>query len=438
MIEISAILFVSIFFTLVIIFPSFEKIKFKNYLILQNNLNFNILFFFSILNLILFLKIFNFDLSTIIYIVFLIYSALLIFNLFNVKNFKFEKNLNYPLPILFILILIIFIFSIDLANNLTLFWDTQKIWYPKALIFFYDGSISDLKYSDYPHYSFFGSLMWAFFWKVSNMNSEYFGRIFYIVFFCFSILNLINLFKVSAKKKIIFFLLLNLLIYNYWHFRGTQEILVFSLLLICFQFLFKTFFQHEKNIYNIIIIILSLNLILWTKNEGLILILITMTLIMLFSKENYIYSSVIFAIIFALIFFRFYIFKLYGLEFDLSKDFDFKNIISIFYENLKFKNLYFISKYIVFSFLKFPHILLSLVCAFLIFFDKKLLKKTLFLYFYLFLSIFSIFVIYLCSNSNVLEFMVSTGSLRLIFEFSSPYLLFILVFFENRFKKIAD
>lgn len=159
---------------------------------------------------------------------------------------------------------------------------------------------------------------------------------------------------------------------------------------------------------------------------------------MLFSKENYIYNSIIFVIIFALIFFRFYIFKLYGLEFDLSKDFDFKNIISIFYENLKFKNLYFISKYIAFSFLKFPHILLSLVCAFLIFFDKKLLKKTLFLYFYLFLSIFSIFVIYLCSNSNVLEFMVTTGSLRLIFEFSSPYLLFILVFFENRFKKIAD
>mgnify|MGYP001190074574 CR=1 FL=1 len=52
--------------------------------------------------------------------------------------------------------------------------------------------------------------------------------------------------------------------------------------------------------------------------------------------------------------------------------------------------------------------------------------------FYFILTVVLIFLIYL-SSTNI-EFMVSTGSLRLMFEFSAPYLLFILVFFKERFK----
>ena len=74
----------------------------------------------------------------------------------------------------------VFILSIDLAYNLTFFWDTQKLWFPITLNFFYDGSIADLKETSNPHYSFLGSLIWAFFWKLSFMNNEYFGRIIYI------------------------------------------------------------------------------------------------------------------------------------------------------------------------------------------------------------------------------------------------------------------
>ena len=395
MIEISAILFVSIFFTLVIIFPSFEKIKFKNYLILQNNLNFNILFFFSILNLILFLKIFNFDLSTLIYTVFLIYSALLIFNLFNVKNFKFEKNLNYPLPILFIMILIIFIFSIDLANNLTLFWDTQKIWYPKALIFFYEGSISDLKYSDYPHYSFFGSLLWAFFWNISNIENEYMGRIFYLVIFCFSIKNFINLTYLKSDKKIISFLFLILLIYDYWLFRGTQEILVFSFLLICFNNLFKIICENKSNWKNLLIVFLSLNLLIWTKNEGIILSFVILSLLIVFIKSNANYKVLLTLIFFLLIFVRFFVYKLYGIDTSLSKDFDFRNLPYHFLNNLNFNNLIIISKYVFVSFLKFPHIFLSLLCALMLAKNKVILKKYIFLYIYLISTIFLLFLIYL-------------------------------------------
>tara|TARA_B100000965_G_C19071734_1_gene532363 strand:+ start:194 stop:517 length:324 start_codon:yes stop_codon:yes gene_type:complete len=105
----------------------------------------------------------------------------------------------------------------------------------------------------------------------------------------------------------------------------------------------------------------------------------------------------------------------------------------IFINNFSITNIFLISKYIVFSAFKFPHIILSLLFAILICFNETLFKKYKFLYVYLFLSFSLIFLIYLSSTLNM-EFMVSTGSLRLMFEFSAPYLLFILVFFKERFK----
>ena len=96
-------------------------------------------------------------------------------------------------------------------------------------------------------------------------------------------------------------------------------------------------------------------------------------------------------------------------------------------------NLTLISKYIIFSLFKFPHIVLSMFFALAIAFDKRLFKKFIFLYVYLFLSIFLIFFIYL-SSPHDLDFMVSTGSMRLMLEFSAPNLLFILIFFKDKFK----
>ena len=87
------------------------------------------------------------------------------------------------------------------------------------------------------------------------------------------------------------------------------------------------------------------------------------------------------------------------------------------------------------SSLKFPHIVLSLFCAFIILFNKKLFLKSLFIYLYLALSVSTIIFIYLSSPQNI-EFMVSTGLMRIFFEMSAPYLLFILVLFENKIKKV--
>ena len=79
--------------------------------------------------------------------------------------------------------------SLDLSNNLTLYWDGQKLWLPKAIIFYNNGYVSDLSATAYSHYSFLGSLLWAFFWKVSSFEYEYFGRIFFLAIYCFALFN---------------------------------------------------------------------------------------------------------------------------------------------------------------------------------------------------------------------------------------------------------
>ena len=434
MIELISIFFSIIFFTSIIFFPRLKSTEIKNLKIYNSSFDLNTLNILVILNVVLIFTLVGIKLSDINLITYIAYSIFLFYFLLNIKNYFFEKSYKY---FLISFILIVFIFSIDLAYNLTLYWDAQKMWLPKALVFYEDGSVSNLKETAYPHYSFLGSLLWAFFWKVSFISNEYIGRIFYVIIFCFSIINFLDLSKASYEKKIIYFLFLNLLIYNYWHFRGTQEILIFSFLLICSKYLFKIFFEKEININNFILVFLCINLIVWTKNEGIILGLIIISLFLIFLKKNISDKAKIASVFIILVFLRFIFFKFYGLEINLSKDFDFKSIFEIFYQNLNFKNLFLISKYILISFLKFPHIALSLICAVLIIKDKKIFKRCYFLYAYLFLSISLIFAIYLSSVHNI-EFMVSTGALRLMFEFSAPYLLFIYIFFKENFKKIIN
>ena len=136
-----------------------------------------------------------------------------------------------------------------------------------------------------------------------------------------------------------------------------------------------------------------------------------------------------------MVFLRFKIFNYYGINVSLSEDFDFNNLFTIFFSNLNFNNIEIVLKYLAISSLKFPHIALSFICGFIILFDKKLFFKSLFIYVYLILSLSTIIFIYLSSPQNI-EFMVSTGLMRIFFEMSSPYLLFILVLFENKIEKV--
>ena len=84
------------------------------------------------------------------------------------------------------------------------------------------------------------------------------------------------------------------------------------------SFKFKIFFQKELNIYNLILVFLSLNLIIWTKNEGILLGLIIIFLFAIFLKKNVSYKIMISTIFLILVFIRFILFKFYGLDTNLS------------------------------------------------------------------------------------------------------------------------
>ena len=429
MIELLNIFSFSLFLTLFFYSPFFKKnISNKNNFF--DNYDLKNLSFLILINLLLILKLLNLNVTQITNIFYSIIFVFIIYFLTNFKKFVFEKNIYFYF---FINLMVLFILSIQISNNLILYWDAQKLWLPKAIVLYNDGSISDLKNTFYSHYSFLGSLTWAFFWKISNFEHEYYGRIFYLALYCFGLFNFLSLIKLDRNLKTISFLLLVMITYDYWHFRGTQEILIFSFLLILSKYLFNLILENKSSKFNLIIIILFLNLIIWTKNEGILLTLIISFIILIFFKENLRFKLIFLSVTIFLIFLRFAIFKFYGLDLDLSQDFDFSNIITIFMNNFKTANIYIILKYVVYSTVKFPHIILSLFFALMIIFDRKLFKKIIFLYVYLFLSIFLIFFIYL-SSPQKLEFMVSTGSLRLLFEFSAPYLLFILFFFRERIK----
>ena len=430
MIEIFNILTFSLLITFLFFLPLWKKNKFSNLKGTMEHYDRSVLYLLIILNLILVLLLFTLNISQIISIFYSFIFIFVIYFLINFKKFTFPKNINYNF---FFFTLLLFIISIDLSNNLYLFWDSQKIWYPKAIILYNDGNISNLQNTSYAHYSFLGSLLWSFFWKISSFDHEYFGRIIYIAVYLFSLKTLLSLVDIKKSINILCLLILILITYDYWHFRGTQEILIFSFLLILFKYLYRYFIEKNNSKFNLILIFLCLNLIVWTKNEGILLSFIIIFLLIFFLKENINFKLTLLLCGFAIFFLRFISFKLFGLETNLSKDFDFLNIFDVIQNNLTLFNFILISKYIVISTLKFPHIILSLFFALLIFFEKPLLKKIIFLYIYLFISIFLIFLIYLSSPHNM-EFMVSTGSLRLMFEFSSPYLFFILFYFKEKFK----
>ena len=65
--------------------------------------------------------------------------------------------------------------------------DFLKCWsglgyYNRAINFYNELNFTEISQNArMPEYPFFGSLSWTFFWKLSFLDKEYFGRIFYLL-----------------------------------------------------------------------------------------------------------------------------------------------------------------------------------------------------------------------------------------------------------------
>ena len=158
------------------------------------------------LNLILFISFFNLSLMNIIFCYF-IYLLILIFVYFyRYKKVIFLKN-NY-----FFYFILLFstssILFIEVANNLILGWDVQKFWIYKTLNFFNGNSIANLPELPNPWYPYLGSLAWSFFWKLSLIEYEYSGRLYYVFIYLSSLLLVIKNLELSKINKFLIFIFL--------------------------------------------------------------------------------------------------------------------------------------------------------------------------------------------------------------------------------------
>ena len=430
MTEFLQILLFSFLFTSFVYLPYYRITIPKNEISYLNLADKNILNILILGNFILILSFFDIKISDIIKsFYFLTFIALIFFW----KDYKILKR-DYFYHLIFFVVLIFFL-SIDLAYNLTLYFDAQKFWLPKVLLFFNNESLFGLSKISKPEYPYFGSLIWAFFWKLSNLNNEYIGRIFYNILLCYSIYNLTDLLKISNLKKLSLFIIILFIIYDYWHMRGSQEILVFSFLLICSKYLFL--FVHEKKINNghLLILFFSLNLLIWTKNEGIFFGLFILITLLVYSKINLNFKILISLIFLLLILNRFYIFDIYGLKISVADadDIDLLNLFGSIIKNFNLYNFYFISKNILISTIKFPYIILSLFFMIPLFVQVNLKEKNFFIFFYLILNISFIYFVYFAATPHF-KTVVATSLNRIVFESCAPFLLFPIIYLKKVMK----
>jgi hypothetical protein len=429
------LIFSSFIFLLFLIIP-IRKIFLINFENCEKNI-----FDYSVSNLIIFsnllliLSLLKINISSIVIINYFLFFLSSIFFYQNI----IKKVLKFDNLLLFVsFFVILFILSVNIANNLTLGWDAQTTWFPRTINFYNDLIFTKIaQNARIPEYPFFGSLSWSFFWKFFSTNREYLGRIFYVVIFLLSIFSFVDLLNVSIIKKIFFSLILILLIYDYWHFRGFQEIIIFSFLLIISKYIYYIIFENKLKIEYLFIILITSNLIIWTKYEGIFFSLFVFILIFCFSNFSLKIKILNLFFLTLLIFARFFIYEInnidIGLQNSLENTFDFKNIISVFFENFKIINLKIIFINLCYSIFKYPILLISFIFAIILCYSDIKFKKILFIYIYLLLNICFIFFVYL-STTYDLNFMVVTGLNRVFFESSALYLLFGLIYIKYKLK----
>ena len=376
----------------------------------------NILFFISILNI-------N---SKYIFYLFVILIILLYF--FNFRKFNF-KNIKIDYYLLIPLSFVIFI-SIDIAHELYFEWDAQVHWYLKALNFFQDQKLDNLKNFDVAEYPHLGSYIWSFFWKFPLNSFEYLGRISYVFVYVLSIFSITECLKVHVFEKIIFAVLLISLTYSYEIFSGLQDVLLFSLILITAKFSY--YFYEKKFAFNhlqlIIILLGTVNIIFWVKNEGIFYSLFL--LFCFFITNNLILKNKIVLITGSLIivFLRIFIFNFYNTElnpgyfqFERTLDFEFLLILEKI-KTITFYLLIYLSQNLIY--------LLTIPILIYIFFKYPKKNITKFVIYFLILNLFFIYLTYLFMSTET-ELLIRSSMKRLIYQTSGFYFLAIIILINN-------
>ena len=416
-----------VFFSISIFRLKSNKILILKNITLFDQITFNLII---LINLILFLSFFNFKIFTIILIISFVIFLSLLYNLVSKYSLKdFEFNLK-----IFFFIIFFILISFDLAFNLRLGWDAQKLWFPKVLNFYQGNNIANLQTLLWPEYPFLGSLLWSFFWKISFSEYEYLGRLIYVFIFCLSIFSISEILKLSLIKQILFASLSILLVYNYNLFDGHQEIIIFSLIIFAAKYSYLIISEKKLNIFYLIFLVLIFNALIWTKNEGIFISIFLFLNIFLFSKYKLKYKLISLILLILFIILRMVVFKFYNFEISLQPG-SYNNFsINEIFNKISVDRLVIIYKYMFQSIFKNYLTLLSGLFMLIYFFKKKNFKDINFVLLYLILNIIFITFAYLLTDLPI-EFAAKSGTDRLMFEFSGYYLLFIIIYLNEFYKK---
>ncbi len=390
---------------------------------IQNKLNiyFNLLIN---LNILLYLSILPFKLSE--YINFIYILLILLFFKNYLINFK-KDNVRTSFSFLSIFFIIFFILAVDISNKLNLSWDSKWFWYIKSLYFFQDNTykeLSDYTFNDFhPH---LGSYIWAFFRKISFNQYEYFGRLFYLFIYLGSLILIsCNFFKKNIYNFIIFILLI-IINYKYYYFTGLQEVILFSFLVIISKLVYD--YIYNRNISYLLFIALSLNIILWTKAEGIAFFFITIICINFIKKIEISHRIKFNFFVLSLLILKIIIFKIFEIKLN-NQPYYLDYILSLNLDLLLFK-IFNISAYLFYYsltniiFILFPLIVLV---KYKKTFNDEFQK---FNFIFYILNISFIFSAYLFRDMEIVYSLKTTID-RIIFASSGFYLLYIIHQIKN-------
>ena len=284
----------------------------------------------------------------------------------------------------------------------------------------------------YPH---LGGYIWAFFWKNSILQLEYFGRLFYIYFYLISIFTIFNIANFKSDK-LVFVLIFSLIFLTYdpYLFAGYQEYLIFSTLTISARFISTINLKKKIEYKKIFLIFLIMSLLMWFKNEGIFYFLIFGTLLIFLSNNSITPKFLLFILVISIIYLQRY---LQGNIIGINEINPYYINDQILVHLLNFKPLLFqavaVTKHIIIATLKYS---LWVLIFFSLFFSNifKNRNKTPDKYFFFaivlnFLFIYSIYLYAPITNEHILSVTMD----RIMFQTSGFYIP-ILIFILNKTK----
>tara|TARA_B100001057_G_scaffold76680_1_gene71449 strand:+ start:748 stop:2055 length:1308 start_codon:yes stop_codon:yes gene_type:complete len=416
MIEILNIIFTLIVFSILSFFSSIFLVNFSSNKKKIDILDISGSSFIIFLNIILIFSLINPNKELLFYFCILI-SVLSIFIL--IKNsFNLDNKMLYSFLLLFVLLV-----SIDISNNFEYTWDTKKYYLHKTTAFYQNFFINDfVKKIEYPH---FGSYVWAFFWKNNLINSEYTGRLIYGYIYVLSIFYFINSFNCEKYLKILVSIFLILITYKTILFDGRPDILMFAYFLFISKHLNEIFHKNKFTLLNIFFVILLLNLIIWTKSEGIAYVILIGSTLLIFAKGALNKKMIFLSLIFAVIFIKYFTYHYYGISLNPHHDtFNTEVMNKIDLNFIFIRSFEITSWYIIYLFTN-PIIIFSFMSLLIIFYKyKKLLVKFNYLYFFLIAKFFVLFVTFFVT-AYPMPFHVKYSLDRIIFHSSGLFLVII-------------